>query len=145
MVQIRERVELRELMTYAKTTTRRAAPDRRTSRSRLLGAALAVAVWPALAASPEQDYRTGFEAFNRDDLMGAMEALGRAADAGYAPAQVLLGYIMDKANEDAAAMDLYRQAAEQVQQCIDDNLLWYEITDARGNRGWVSRRFLEEW
>ena len=38
-----------------------------------------------------------------------------------------------------------RQAAEQVQQCIDDNLLWYEITDARGNRGWVSRRFLEEW
>lgn len=38
-----------------------------------------------------------------------------------------------------------RQAAEQVQQCTDDNLLWYEITDARGNRGWVSRRFLEEW
>lgn len=38
-----------------------------------------------------------------------------------------------------------RQAAEQVQLCTDDNLLWYEITDARGNRGWVSRRFLEEW
>jgi hypothetical protein len=33
---------------------------------------------------------------------------------------------------------------DRVQQCIGDNMLWYEITDARGNRGWVSRRFLEE-
>jgi len=31
-----------------------------------------------------------------------------------------------------------------VQQCISDNMVWYEITDARGNRGWVSRRFLDE-
>lgn len=37
-----------------------------------------------------------------------------------------------------------RVAREQVQQCISDNLLWYEITDDRGNRGWVSRKFLEE-
>jgi hypothetical protein len=37
-----------------------------------------------------------------------------------------------------------RQAADQAQQCIADNLLWYEMTDALGNRGWVSRRFLEE-
>ena len=35
-------------------------------------------------------------------------------------------------------------ARDRVQQCIDDNMLWYEITDARGNRGWVSRKFLEE-
>ena len=35
-------------------------------------------------------------------------------------------------------------AAGRAQQCIDDNMLWYEITDARGNRGWVSRKFLEE-
>jgi len=35
-------------------------------------------------------------------------------------------------------------ARERVQQCIDDNMLWYEITDARDNRGWVSRKFLEE-
>ncbi|NHQ76084.1 hypothetical protein HAT86_16730 [Roseovarius gahaiensis] len=35
-------------------------------------------------------------------------------------------------------------AAGRVRQCIDDNRLWYEITDARGNRGWVSRKFLEE-
>jgi hypothetical protein len=37
-----------------------------------------------------------------------------------------------------------RAARERAQQCINDNMLWYEITDARGNRGWVSRRFLEE-
>jgi len=35
-------------------------------------------------------------------------------------------------------------ARDQVQQCIDDNMLWFEITDTRGNRGWVSRKFLEE-
>lgn len=35
-------------------------------------------------------------------------------------------------------------AAGRVRQCIDDNRLWYEISDTRGNRGWVSRKFLEE-
>lgn len=35
-------------------------------------------------------------------------------------------------------------ARNQAQQCIDDNMLWYEITDAWGNRGWISRKFLEE-
>jgi len=34
-------------------------------------------------------------------------------------------------------------ARDRAQQCIQDNMIWYEITDARGNRGWVSRRFLE--
>ena len=37
-----------------------------------------------------------------------------------------------------------RSARDRVQKCIDDNMLWYEITDARGNRGWVSRKFLKE-
>jgi hypothetical protein len=37
-----------------------------------------------------------------------------------------------------------RTARDRAQQCIQENMLWYEITDARGNRGWVSRRFLEE-
>jgi hypothetical protein len=37
-----------------------------------------------------------------------------------------------------------RAARDIVQQCINDNMIWYEITDARGNRGWVSRRFLQE-
>jgi len=37
-----------------------------------------------------------------------------------------------------------RTARDRAQQCINDNMLWYEITDARSNRGWVSRKFLEE-
>lgn len=37
-----------------------------------------------------------------------------------------------------------RAARDRAQQCINDNMLWYEITDARGNRGWVSRKFLDE-
>jgi hypothetical protein len=36
-----------------------------------------------------------------------------------------------------------RAARDRAQQCINDNMLWYEITDSRGNRGWVSRKFLE--
>jgi hypothetical protein len=37
-----------------------------------------------------------------------------------------------------------RTARERAQQCIQDNMIWYEITDAVGDRGWVSRRYLEE-
>jgi len=37
-----------------------------------------------------------------------------------------------------------RAARDQAQQCILYDMIWYEITDARGNRGWVLRRYLEE-
>jgi len=37
-----------------------------------------------------------------------------------------------------------RAARDRAEQCIQDNMLWYEVTDARNNRGWVSRRYLEE-
>jgi hypothetical protein len=36
-----------------------------------------------------------------------------------------------------------RSARDRAQQCISDNIIWYEVTDARNNRGWVSRRYLE--
>lgn len=29
-------------------------------------------------------------------------------------------------------------------QCIDNNSVWYEAIDSRGNRGWISRKFLQE-
>lgn len=35
-------------------------------------------------------------------------------------------------------------ALARARQCIDDNVIWYEVTDARGNRGWISRRFLQQ-
>jgi hypothetical protein len=35
-------------------------------------------------------------------------------------------------------------AKDEALQCIDENVLWTEITDAGGNTGWVSRKFLQE-
>ena len=37
-----------------------------------------------------------------------------------------------------------RAARGRAQQCVDDNVIWYEVIDARGNRGWISRRFLQQ-
>jgi TPR repeat protein len=67
----------------------------------------------AAASDPERDYQRGFKAYAQEDLIGAMEALGQAADAGHPKAQALLGYIFDKAEQDAEAMRYYRLAADQ--------------------------------
>jgi hypothetical protein len=37
-----------------------------------------------------------------------------------------------------------QSAREGSQQCIRDHILWYEIVDSGGNRGWISRNFLQE-
>jgi hypothetical protein len=37
-----------------------------------------------------------------------------------------------------------RVAQDQVSQCVDENVIWYEVTDSRRNRGWISRKFLQE-
>lgn len=82
-----------------------------TRRILILAAAL---LWVGAAlASPEEDFKAGQSAYRSGDIVGAMPALKRAADAGHAAAQVLYGYIMDQAefNEDAA--QYYRRAAEQ--------------------------------
>ncbi len=44
---------------------------------------------------------------------------------------------LDRNPSDAAAR-------ARAQQCIDDNVIWYEVLDERGNRGWISRRFLQQ-
>jgi TPR repeat protein len=67
---------------------------------------------PTLAA-PEDDYRTGERAYQTGDVSGAMQALRRAADAGHAPAQVLLADILDKAEFNEEAVVYYRKAASQ--------------------------------
>ncbi len=74
----------------------------------LLGACLCASAH----AGPEEDYQRGLAAYQAEDLMTAMEALGPPAEAGYPPALVLLGYILDKADEDAQAVALYRRAAD---------------------------------
>jgi TPR repeat protein len=74
---------------------------------------LALAVAAPAAATPEDDFTRGREAFERDDVVTAMRLLGRAADQGHTRAQTLLAYILDRAAENEAAFELYSRAAEK--------------------------------
>ncbi|MBI3374934.1 MAG: sel1 repeat family protein [Betaproteobacteria bacterium] len=74
---------------------------------------LAVGIAGVAWSAPEDDYRRGEQAFRGGDVVTAMAALRRAADAGHAPSQVLLGDILDQAEFDAEALAWYRRAAEQ--------------------------------
>jgi TPR repeat protein len=64
-------------------------------------------------AAPQDDFSTGRKAFLAGDVVGAMPALKRAADAGHAEAQSLYGYILDKSEENESAAKYFRAAAEQ--------------------------------
>jgi len=76
-------------------------------------ALIAMALGSAVAnASPEEDYELGLAAYDNDDVVAALRPLERAAAEDYAPALVLLANILDKADEDARAIELYRRGAE---------------------------------
>jgi len=64
-------------------------------------------------AGPQEDYNAGRKAYLAGDVVGAMPALRRAADDGYAPAQSLYGYILDKAEYNEEAAQYFRRAADQ--------------------------------
>lgn len=64
-------------------------------------------------AGPAEDHAAGLQAYRRGDVAGAMAPLRRAADAGHAPAQTLLAFILDAAGLTADAIAYYRRAAEQ--------------------------------
>lgn len=66
-----------------------------------------------LLAAPQDDYNAGRKAYLAGDVVSAMTPLRRAADAGYAPAQSLYGYILDKAEYNEEAAQYFRRAAEQ--------------------------------
>ncbi|MEW8026668.1 MAG: tetratricopeptide repeat protein [Candidatus Thiodiazotropha sp.] len=55
----------------------------------------------------------GLQAYQRENLMVAIELLQRAADNGHAKAQSMLGYIFDKAEENEQAFHYYQLAADQ--------------------------------
>jgi len=55
----------------------------------------------------------GDVAYNRGDVMDAIQWYRQAADLGDSHAQVRLGYIYDKAEENEQAVNWYRKAAEQ--------------------------------
>jgi hypothetical protein len=80
---------------------------------RWIATALLAGLPLAAAAGPQEDYEAGRKSFARGDFAGAMVALRRAGDAGHAPAQALLGAILDSAGEEAEAVKYYRMAAEQ--------------------------------
>jgi TPR repeat protein len=67
----------------------------------------------AVIASPIQDTVKGIEAFNRGDVVAAMGFFQKAAEEGYAPAQVRLAYIFDQSESNEEAAKWYRKAAEQ--------------------------------
>lgn len=70
-------------------------------------------ITPWAVAGPEQDTEQAEKEFARGDLVASMGLWRKAAQQGYAPAQVRLGDILDKAEEDAEAADWYRKAADQ--------------------------------
>lgn len=67
----------------------------------------------ALAAAPADEHQLAVAAYNRGDLFAAMKALQSPAKAGYAPSQLLLGFILDSADLVEESVSLYRRAAEQ--------------------------------
>ena len=76
----------------------------------VLGALLLPVVAHAGAA---EDYDEGYKQYSAGDVVGSMATLRRAADAGHAEAQALLGDILDKAEEDEEAVAYYRKSAAQ--------------------------------
>jgi len=69
-----------------------------------------------VAAEVDPEYveigKKGIEASHRGDLMTAMNLLQQAAEKGYAPAQVELAYLLDKADYNEQAFEWYQQAAQ---------------------------------
>ena len=70
-------------------------------------------ITPWAVAGPEQDAELAEKEFARGDLLAAIGLWSKAAQQGYAPAQVRLADILDKAEEDVEAADWYRKAAVQ--------------------------------
>jgi uncharacterized protein len=78
-----------------------------------LGVLALAFVAPFAVAGPEQDSELALKEFNRGDLVASMALWRKAANAGYAPAQVWLGDILDKSEEDKEAVEWYVKAAAQ--------------------------------
>lgn len=67
----------------------------------------------ASLAGPAEDFSAARSAYLAGDVFSAMPMLRKAADAGYAPAQVMLGEILDLSEYDEEAAAMYRRAAKQ--------------------------------
>ena len=76
---------------------------------------LAGLILPALPACADvaADYKAGLTAYQAGDMVGAMDSLRRAGEAGHAPSQVLLADVLDKSEFNEESVAWYRKAAEQ--------------------------------
>lgn len=63
-------------------------------------------------ADPQADYEAGLKLYLADRLPDAMITLDGPANQGHVEAQMLLAYILDKSEENAAAVDWYRKASD---------------------------------
>ena len=77
------------------------------------------AVWPAVAASPEEEFRAGLSAFNSGDFATALRAWRPLAEGNDARSQAGIGFVYHrglgvKVDDQQAAVWL-RKAAEQGQ------------------------------
>lgn len=68
---------------------------------------------PVAPANMESVYEAGSKAYKQGDVAGAMTMLKPAADAGHAPSQALLGFILDKSLFYDDAVAYYRKSADQ--------------------------------
>src|SRR5258708_22386977 len=80
-------------------------------------AALVGAIWPAVAASPEEEFRTGLSAFNRGDFASALQAWRPLAESNHARSQAGIGFMYHRGLgvkvDDQQAAGWLRHAAEQ--------------------------------
>ena len=65
------------------------------------------------AETSEEYVELAEQAFEKADIVSAMNYYRRAANNGYAPAQNRLAYLLDKSEENEAAIEWYRKAAAQ--------------------------------
>jgi len=87
---------------------------RRAIGGAVLFAALLSGAWtPRAAADRAQDFARAEQLQREGDVATAMPLLRRLADEGYAPAQARLADLLDKSEDDEAAVAYYRKAAEQ--------------------------------
>lgn len=85
-----------------------------TARQLLLSLLLAAALFPQGArADAAADFAAGESAYRHGDVRAAIGSLRKAADAGHARAQVLLGTILDAAEQDEEAARYFAKASAQ--------------------------------
>lgn len=79
----------------------------------LVGALVLSVAVPVVLAGPKEDTELAEKAFARGDLVVSMSLWRKAAQQGYAPAQVWLADVLDKSEQDEEAVSWYRKAAVQ--------------------------------